>query len=383
MLFRYAPGRGGVHAERLQLIQYEGLTTGAPAVWLAAVNIIANNQALSPRRGRRPTAEHVLRVLLPALDPAADWQLVGPMQRSRQAHVFRARAPGRDGDVAVKVYHVLLHPQQTRWQHEALEATFAAMRDPRFTAPRPLGWLKDEHTLFMEWIDGRPLSSALWSWKLVPDRRRLALLSDAGAWLRRYHEAIGVTVKPFDPDLVLRWIDQPFAADPGLARFMMADRVFAEALARLRAAASGLAGEPLPHTAIHGDFTPYNLLDSGDRLVGIDILALHDQPVFSDISRFLIYVDVRKYVMTLGFQMNPLGIRAADAAAFLGGYGMSLADAASPVIAVVHLAEVVRRWARVGEKLRSGRRVSLWRHEAWRMRRMTAHIVARRDPLLS
>jgi hypothetical protein len=338
--------------------------------------MIAESEAKSSGAGTAPTAERVLGVLLPALDPAAAWQLVGEPHVSRQAHVFRARAPGWPSDVAVKVYRVLLHPQQTRWQHEALEASFQAMRDPRFAAPRPYGWLKDERTLFMEWVEGRPLSSRLWSWKIVPDRRRLAVLADAGTWLSRYHEAIGVAPKPFDPELVLRWIDRPFARDPALERLMMGDRVFARSLALLRAAAAGLSGEPVPHTAIHGDFTPYNLIDTDERLVGIDILALHDQPVFSDLSRFLIYADVRKYVMTLPSQMNPLGVRAADAEAFLAGYGFTGVEAFAPATLVIHLAEVLRRWARVGEALRARRRLTLWLNEAWRLRRMAAYVAA-------
>jgi hypothetical protein len=155
---------------------------------------------------------------------------------------------------------------------------------------------------------------------------------------------------------------------------MLAVPLFAETLERLRLAAARRRGELLPHTAVHGDFTPTNLIRSGDRLVGIDILALHDQPAFSDLCRFLIYVDVRKIAVTLGPQMNALGVRSADAGAVLGGYGMTISQATAPLMMVVHLAEVLRRWARVGEKLRGSGRLSLWRHEDWRMRRMTARI---------
>ncbi len=337
-----------------------------------------------PIKRPAPTAEHVLGVLLAKFDPDAEWSLVGQPRKSRQALVYRARSPGRDVDVAVKVYHQLLHSHQPRWQYEALEGCYAAMQGPRFVAARPLGWLQDEHTLFMEWVDGSPLSSQLWSWRLVPDRRRLDLLAEAGQWLRAYHASNGVATQPFEPEEVLRWIDWPFATDPALEEQMMADPLFAATLGHLRTAAARLAGEPLQHTAVHGDFTPYNLFDTGERLVGIDMLALHEQPVLSDLSRFMIYVDVRKFAITLPRQMNPLGVRAADAEALLGGYGMSLAEATSPVALVVHLAEVMRRWARVGQKTRSGNsKRFLWQHEAWRMRRMTAHVASCLDQAMA
>jgi hypothetical protein len=99
------------------------------------------------------------------------------------------------------------------------------------------------------------------------------------------------------------------------------DRLLDDCLRLSVEIAGDLDGREIPHVAAHGDFTPFNLFAQGNRTVGFDFGAGRRLPLYYDMCRFLLYLDVYRPVPTRAADLSRFGCHAADLDCFMEAFG--------------------------------------------------------------
>jgi hypothetical protein len=153
----------------------------------------------------------------------------------------------------------------------------------------------------------------------------------AGRWLRWFHEQSDMRIeaaerKGIDGKLV-KTVEKIRRSH---GRALESDRFLNHCLVTADRVASRFAGRLLPHAVSHGDFTPFNLFVAGDTAIGFDFRARSLRPVFYDMTRFLVYLDVCRvnhdHVGIGGIrpprlsELRKFGCRGEDFEEFMEGY---------------------------------------------------------------
>lgn len=171
-----------------------------------------------------------------------------------------------------------------------LASVFGTGPPEQFGVLRALAWLPEHGAIVMDHVDEPTLHRAL--------RRRPAAdppssgslpWSNAGAWLRRFHDAqpgLGLPASSASVEVV-HDLDRAYAGALGPAA---GDAALLAALgdATRRVAATALA-DPPPLATGHGDFTVRNVFASASgRVTVFDPLLLWRVPVYEDLARFTV-----------------------------------------------------------------------------------------------
>lgn len=123
-----------------------------------------------------------------------------------------------------------------------------------------------------------------------------------------------------------------------------ARRATTTALRRSRATSIRCAALPLAHGAVHGDFTPYNLLLGGGQVYGIDFLARRASPLVADVNRMLVYLFAHRFAPVSARLLGPRGCARDDWAAFGAHYDARLLPNDEHAFLLLQFLEVMRRW---------------------------------------
>jgi hypothetical protein len=199
----------------------------------------------------------------------------------------------------------------TRFEYTGLQ-TIAALfgdDDPRFATVRPLAHLPEHSAILMDYDRTPSLHRGLLAEsrlnRIRHPRRRLSLnpasWSNAGAWLRRFHDespTAGLAVRQDTREAVRERFDA-YAGYFGDVRAMTDAHDLARRGADLT---SSLVPDQLPMAVGHGDFAPRNLFaDGAGRVTVIDPMPRWVVPRLEDLGRFLIALRM------LGLQLHSHG----------------------------------------------------------------------------
>jgi hypothetical protein len=199
----------------------------------------------------------------------------------------------------------------TRFEYTGLQ-TIAALfgdDDSRFATVRPLAHLPEHSAILMDYDRTPSLHRGLLAEsrlnRIRHPRRRLSLnpasWSNAGAWLRRFHDespTAGLAVRQDTREAVRERFDA-YAGYFGDVRAMTDAHDLARRGADLT---SSLVPDQLPMAVGHGDFAPRNLFaDGAGRVTVIDPMPRWVVPRLEDLGRFLIALRM------LGLQLHSHG----------------------------------------------------------------------------
>lgn len=213
---------------------------------------------------------------------------------------------------------------------------------PVFSVPEPLIFIKHENAFAMEYVDAPTVGACLMRSLHSPATRR-GLIRRSAAWLGWFYQHGGIQPQPFESSLValrvgrLRGLLEDSA--PGA---LAADRLLDDCLKLSVEIAGDLDGREIPHVAAHGDFTPFNLFAQGSRTVGFDFGAGRRLPLYHDMCRFLLYLDVYRPLPASSRDLSRVGCRAADLDGFMEAFGHNV-PFEREVWLKLHFIEVTRR----------------------------------------
>jgi len=170
--------------------------------------------------------------------------------------------------------------QAREWQEAC--RIWPHMQGARFRVAEPLAYLPDMRLMVMEHVPGVPLLDHVT--RLRADRR-LARLSSAADWLRRYTDVS----ESWRGARCAGWLARAERATRGQP-FPELRGIEAGILAALGHIADRLDGADWRVAICHGDFHPNNLLVKGPTLTGIDTGGSGRMPVLKDVARFLMHM---------------------------------------------------------------------------------------------
>lgn len=263
-----------------------------------------NNTDQEGSKDRIGSAIEQMRIRLSDRYGGARVQIEGPTHVRDYSAVFRAQI---DTPVpfAAAVKRCVLPKTNTPdqaaaiEQFEALERVHCAFAngDPRFAVPAPLYFDHELATIAMGWVDGESVSEKL--------RQPAALfkgtgwLTDIGAWLGAFHHAGPVRAEPVKLDELLAVVDD-------LCASALPHTTFSRALQLLRNTASPLQNIDMQVSWLHGDCKTDNFILFDNRVFGIDISLVHENPVEYDLAQFLnnlnLLLSSPKYLLIAGLR---------------------------------------------------------------------------------
>lgn len=268
----------------------------------------------------------------------ADWVALAAPRVRREARIHRVRSAAFPCAVAVKIFLDRAQPLQ---HARRLHAALASYHEPagRLRVAAPLALLETPPAVVMEWVGGSDLQRVLHG--AAPERLpRAEALALSARWLAWFHSRGAVALQPLDVDAALARIGSRAATLPAAARAQGYD----DCLASLARHLDTLRGVPLAHGAVHGDFTPYNLLLGGGQVYGIDFLARRASPLVADVNRMLVYLFAHRFAPVSARLLGPRGCARDDWAAFGAHYDARLLPNDEHAFLLLQFLEVMRRW---------------------------------------
>lgn len=276
---------------------------------------------------------------LETLEPEGRWSLKGPVGKGRKCDIYQVINDITATRLALKLY------DQTHASAAAPHIQFRALqrcaKAPGATvrSPQPLAFLPEERAVLMTWHEAPMLLHVLWRNILTP-QHRLELISQAGIWLRSFHDLSCISIEPFDGTKLLEKLEGRIENNPAMRMTLEENQECKTAFAAFSKLAVQ-ARYDAPHALLHGDFTPSNLLVDDDGVVGIDMWGARHAPVYEDAARMLTYLAITS---PFSLASMPLHKDGALMQAFAGGYGRDMLDMHSGAWSLTLLYQQLRRW---------------------------------------
>jgi hypothetical protein len=261
-----------------------------------------------------------------------DWAMMrSPMRRRDCTIYFLKSASYRLPGLVLKVYHKDAVGRNLARNLHRKSRRFRDAATPECTIPEPILFLPEENAMAMEYVDA-PTAGALLMKEFHSSDKRQAVIRKAAMWLRWFHHQSGVADEPFVVAAFTEKLGKTLERIEALAPHALRnDRFLSECVDFARRIAAQLDGVEIPHAITHGDFTPFNLFIAGDTAIGFDYGFRHRRPVYHDICRFLVYLDVYRinhdYVgfsrirPTSDEELRKFGCRREDFEVFMDAYG--------------------------------------------------------------
>lgn len=278
---------------------------------------------------------------LQALVPGATWTAAGPVGASRKCDVYALTNDKSALRLALKVYRQdVASEQASQIQFRALQRVKKARNnDPFIRAPEPYACLVDHHAILMSWHDSANLTKTLWHNLALP-QSRLKLISDAGRWLRKFHEISCISEAPLDTEKLVTKLQNRLdrCVDGGKTLLNKSD--FAKARECFASHMEGYEAT-VPHALLHGDFTPSNLLVDDQGVFGMDMWGGRLGCVMEDVARLMTYLAIQS---PYALSNTPLHSDGKLLATFAKGYGRELLNIQSLAWKSLLMYQQLRRW---------------------------------------
>ncbi len=259
---------------------------------------------------------------------------------------------------------------QVRSEYETLRRMEAALAgNPRCAVVHPVAYYADELCLVTEEHVGDKLAEALKGARRFSRPNRLddllLLMQSCGEWLRVFQDCFSAPANvSYDPKQDVEYCRVRL-------QILEERRFLALALSAkiLRAVEQNCAGLPVKGQAIaglHNDYSPVNILVSGNRIIVLDLAGFSYGPREADAIRFWLYLEtMRNSVLYRADTVSSLQSR------FLAGYGSQL-DKQDPLWLILHtgfvldkLADILVDWADLSLLRRPSYRRLLSNYREW------------------
>jgi hypothetical protein len=286
-----------------------------------------------------------------------DWEVAPTPLHRKDCTIFFLRSRSyRISKAVLKIFRENRVEKNHAKKLHRMGQRYHAAATTQFTVPEPVTLLEEKNAMVMEYIDAPSCSSLLMK-EIHSKRRKRRMIRQAAAWLAWFHAQSGVTLEPFDATSFVSKIRKTYE-DLHVGRPKGASRheFLAKCIASAETVASEMSNVPIPHAAIHADFTPYNLFIQGDRIIGYDFLPNRRCPVAHDIGRFLIHLDVYQLVPTRAAEQSKYGCRKNDLEDFIEAYGWESRVLEDIPWLKLHFLSVLRRITTLTRIRASGRR---------------------------
>ena len=307
-----------------------------------------------------------------------DWRVIGePLQRRECQIYFIESEQFGPHRLVLKVYHAsLANGNLAKHEHQKLRR-LKQVASEDCTVPESLLLMPRRNALVMEYIDA-PISAQLLVTGALMPGRRLFVIRRAARWLHWFHSQSQVAEEPYQAYHYLKKLEANLERIESFAPGVLAEDEFLnDCIETVRVIVSEMNGQMIPHVSAHGDFTPFNLFVDEERTVGFDIGGRARSPLVSDISRFLVYLDVYQLIPSRRKDLRKYGCRERHILAFFDEYGLSAVGAEGTNHWLkFQFMEVIRRIVSLKmARARSGRRHVFKPLEMIRLRRSAGEMM--------
>ena len=302
-----------------------------------------------------------------------NWALDPSVTGGRKCQIYLARSDAYPCALAIKIYRPGHASNQADFlQYAAMEKYYPLQDGESFRIARPIARLEEDRCFIMEWYDSPKLSRQMWQNILTPDKAQ-QYIAQSGKWLRAFHEAGHIKTESFRP----HWYQQrkkllALTADSHSGQKLQNhNRVFSHATRVIDALTPASLDADIATAPLHGDFTPSNILLGDNKAIGIDIWAHRRAPIMADLIRMNVY-------LTIGYPGTFQGTDIAGwpaLAALKRGYGQDLFPAVDKAFLVSLLAEYVRRWVVIEQRVKKTPRYLLDYYRLSRMQKPVRQIL--------
>ena len=255
---------------------------------------------------------------------------------------FLESASFRSSRMVLKVYGTRPGSQNQASNLHRRGSRYFEAATPMFSVPEPLMCIKQENAFAMEYVEAPTVGARLMRSLHSPSVRH-ELIRRSAAWLGWFYQQDGVRLQPFESSLALLRIERLLRLlEEAIPGGLAADRLLDDCVRLSVAIAGELEGRAMPHVAAHEDFTPFNLFAQGPRTVGFDFGAGRRLPLYHDMCRFLLYLDVYRPVPASAAELSRVGCSASDFDCFMESTGLA-EPLDRDVWLKLHFIEVTRR----------------------------------------
>jgi hypothetical protein len=268
-----------------------------------------------------------------------------PSEKHAPVYIFKAREIGQPSSVCVKIFLSPVRPLEEAVQEfRALQTRYNASKaNGGFRVPQPIAFVEGQNAIVMEWIEGAKLQELL-MWQALSRVHQSDCLHAAGNWLRAMHASSPITYQIFDYGDLANNVNRRIAALSDGERF---SRSRLASYARFFVGiAEQLDRSPVPHTILHDDFAPRNLISVSNEIAAIDISTLHRGPVCRDHAEFMLYYDLYDPV---GIATRTIGVSSGRLSAFFQSYDPTWTACIPDWVLYRYMFAVLSIWITVAE----------------------------------
>ncbi|MEH6402702.1 MAG: phosphotransferase [Sneathiella sp.] len=229
------------------------------------------------------------------------WIIEGPVIRARRSEIYRASHPNFHTRLCIKNSKVGERSTKSLKQEYANLKNFSqAMIDTPFNVPRPIACIPEAGLLVMEWVNGKSVKFEL-NKRFKEPKSRQVLIKKAARWLKEFHLKGDIKTEKLVPQALTDQINTYRLNNP--ISFHSIDIIVIKACERFYREAEQIPVTQEQYSFAHRDFTPGNVIICDTSVLGIDMTQNIRRPVFEDLTRFLVDLNVNKSIFLVGLQI--------------------------------------------------------------------------------
>lgn len=282
-----------------------------------------------------------------------DWQITGPTIKSRECDIYQASSTRAGIELAVKCYFQNTNQIAAKQQFDILQKSYSGMVDQsdNFRVPKVFYYDQTHRILLMEWIKGKNLHSHLWN-PLSYTSQIQSLLARTGRWLRLFHNVSSIKMDDSSYTNLIKAINKKKEkSEADLKNDGSNDIVFKNAYDLLQEKVTSQQRFQDYHALPHGDFTPANLMIDDKQTSALDIWGSTRRPIHSDMVRMLTYLTIAYPLLNQRPLFDAQGNIQQKLFSLFAGYGTDILNPTSFNFKITLLAEYLRRWLVINNRL--------------------------------
>ena len=266
---------------------------------------------------------------------------INPVWEKWRGPIFRRDAVIERVSVGGDLYGVKFFCAQKGLEHRAVRLfqasqAHAGRRTETCAIPEVFPYFNNEGVAMMEWVDGQVAADLLLS--LRGQKLRSEIIRRMGQWLHWFHGA-EVVESGYVPDSIVAKLSERCAEILPPRQ----DDSFLYCLKILDGARPLVRSKRIRIGALHGDFTPYNLIYAGEKTYGIDFSG-NQGYLQADMARMMVCLTLHRWCLPTNDHLRQFGASPKDVAAFFSGYTGYVPENDVLLWRYLMLADALRRW---------------------------------------